>query len=109
MRTLSSVTRPRHSRLLRSIALATAVTAVTAASAVSSTPPANPPSLQPLSVEPTSAIHPARTHLPATPVRGALVSVTRVRTLSRRQVVAELTRAGFDPSQVRSGVRLYRL
>lgn len=41
--------------------------------------------------------------------RGALLSATRLRTWSANQTAAYLTRAEFDPSTVRNGVRLYRL
>src|SRR4051794_12928048 len=81
----------------------TAVTAAVAIGAALTAAPALAAVGQPGTDRPSIALPASAMH------RGELVSATLIRQLSRAQVIAELTEAGFDPATARHGVTLYRL
>jgi hypothetical protein len=92
-------TNPRHSPFFRGIA----VTAAVAAAATLATAPAM------AAVRSTTADRSSDTQVSTEIQRGTLVSVVKLRHLTRRQVAAELTAASYDPAAVKYGVTLYRL
>jgi hypothetical protein len=90
----------KHSPFFRAVAVTAAVAAgaaLAAAPAVAAAPGGSP------------VTAPSNSQVSAHHQRGELISVTRIRALSRQQVAAELTDAGFDPAAAHDGVVLYRL
>ncbi|HST84336.1 MAG TPA: hypothetical protein VLL08_21545 [Kineosporiaceae bacterium] len=92
-------TNHRHTKLFRGVAVSLAVATGLSLAAT--------PAI--------AAIHPTATDRASSDQadpetnRGTLISVVLLRKLSREQVVAELTAAGYDPAAANYGVTLYRL
>jgi hypothetical protein len=88
----------RRTRLFRGVAAILAV-----AAGVSFATPAI------AAIDPTATDRPAGQQVDTQSTRGTVLSVTMLRKLSRAQVIAELSEAGYDPGTVKYGVTLYRL